>query len=199
MSAPLNVNGRMSDEELVAALQEGAGDAFTVLVGRYKDPLVNFLHRMTGDFETAVDLAQETFIRLYTRSDSYRPVARFSTWLYTIASNLARTELRRRRRWNLFGIRSEGEGTVPGTFGEPADRAELQDEQLDNVLRAERIEEALRRLPAVYREVIVLHYLQDMAYEEICTVLGIRMGTLKSRLSRGRAMLENLLPPGGGE
>lgn len=197
MSAPLKVDVRMSDEELVEALKQGSDEAFSLLVGRYKNPLVNFTYRMTGDYETAVDLVQETFLRLYTRAGTYRPVARFSTWVYAIASNLARSELRRRKRWRMFRYSGEGDDRSD-TRPEPSDPGALPDEQAEEAMRAEEVGAALRALPAVFREALILYYIQEMKYEEICDVLGIRMGTLKSRLNRGRNLLAESLKGGRG-
>src|SRR5689334_21662305 len=87
-----------SDEELIALFQDGDESAFSILVGRYKDALVNFAFRFMGDYDEADDVAQETFVRVYRNKLAYRPVAKFSTWLYTIASNLSKTALRRRKR-----------------------------------------------------------------------------------------------------
>src|SRR5512138_1365401 len=95
---------RQSDEELIAAVQQGDRQAFNLLVGRYKHPLMTFVFRYLGDYDQADDVVQETFIRLYQKSGSYRPVAKFSTWLYTIATNLAKTQLRSRSRHGMFSF-----------------------------------------------------------------------------------------------
>src|SRR5258706_569829 len=95
---------RESDEELIAQFQDGDVAGFNLLVGRYKDQIVNFAHRYLGDYDEADDVAEETFVLLYKSKDLYKPVARFSTWLYTIAANLAKTQLRRRRRGILFSL-----------------------------------------------------------------------------------------------
>ena len=86
----------ISDEELIRRFQEGDLYAFDLIVRRYKDQLLNFAYRFLGNFEEAEDVVQETFLRLYRNKKAYRQIAKFSTWLYTITSNLAKTELRRR-------------------------------------------------------------------------------------------------------
>jgi RNA polymerase sigma-70 factor (ECF subfamily) len=188
------VSGKMTDEELVAAFARGSEEAFTILVGKYKDPLVNFTMRLLGNREEALDVVQETFVRLYRKGHTYRPVAKFSTWLYTIAGNLARSELRR-RKWGIPARRAgagSGEDHAPP---EAVDPGELPDAAAGRALDTERIERALRALPDSFREAVVLFYIEDMSYDDICRILGIRMGTLKSRLNRARGMLEASLRP----
>ena len=190
----MTVTARMTDEELVAAFNQGAGEAFTLLVGRYKDPLVNFAFRIVGDRDTAADIAQETFVRLHSKAHTYRPVAKFSTWIYTIASNLARSELRR-RKWGIARRGPDREGHDPGDVRDAADPGPLPDEQAGRAIETAMLGGALRSLPDAFRQAVVLFYLEERSYEEICSILGIRMGTLKSRLSRARAMLEDTLKP----
>ena len=88
----------MSDEDLMSQFQMGTVEAFDILVSRYKDPLTNYIYRFLGDMKECEDLLQETFLRVYRNRHSYRRIAKFSTWLYTIAGNLARSEYRKRKR-----------------------------------------------------------------------------------------------------
>lgn len=189
---PAPVTNRMSDEELVAAYVGGSNEAFSLLVGRYKDPLVNFAWRIVGDRDAAVDVVQETFIRLHGRAHTYRPVARFSTWIYTIASNLAKSELRR-RKWGFSRGRETDRGTPRAD--DPRDPGILPDEAAARAVAAGLLERALADLPDSFRQAVVLFYIEEKSYEEICLILGVRMGTLKSRLSRARTMLEAALGP----
>lgn len=184
----------MTDEELVAAFNRGSQEAFTLLVGKYKDPLVNFAYRIVGDRETAADVAQETFVRLHAKARSYRPVAKFSTWIYTIASNLAKSELRR-RKWGVSRFGGGDADRAPGDVREPADQEILPDAAAGRALESETLERALNSLPDAFRQPVVLFYIEERTYEEICDILGIRMGTLKSRLNRARTMLEETLKP----
>ncbi len=188
------VTNRMTDEELVAAFTRDSEEAYTILVGKYKDPLINFVYRILGDYDGALDVVQDTFVRLHEKANTYRPVAKFSTWIYTIASNLAKSELRR-RKWGIFGRMPGSAGATEGSVREFTDPEELPDGRAGRALAAERIEKALEALPDSFREAVALFYFEDMSYEEICRILGIRMGTLKSRLSRSRAMLEETLRP----
>lgn len=180
----------MTDEELVAAFVDGSEDAYILLVRKYQDPLVNFVYRILGDYDDALDVVQDTFVRLHEKATTYRPVARFSTWIYTIASNLAKSDLRR-RKWRMFslnGTASRYGGAEPRFIDASGDTIQ-PDRNTDRVLLSERVQEALMRLPDQYRQAVVLFYLEDLPYEEICAILGIRIGTLKSRLSRGRKIL----------
>ncbi len=186
------VTNRMSDEELVAAFVGGSQEAFTILVGKYKNQLVNYVWRILGEYDGALDVVQDTFVRLHAKAGTYKPVAKFSTWLYTIASNLARSELRR-RKWGFPGRRRDADPAVPER--DIADPGELPDDRAGRAIAVEQIEGALKSLPPAFREPVVLFYMEDMSYEEICEILGVRMGTLKSRLSRARAMLERVLRP----
>jgi RNA polymerase sigma-70 factor (ECF subfamily) len=190
------VSARMTDEELVAAYVGGSEDAFILLVGKYKNPLVNYVYRILGDYDDALDIVQDTFLRLHAKAHTYRPVAKFSTWIYTIASNLAKSDIRR-RKWRMFTVtRLGGEraGSEP-IFTDGGEGDARPDRSTDHVLMSEAVQKALMGLPVEYRQAVVLFYLEDLAYEEICGILGIRIGTLKSRLSRGRKMLGRALGP----
>ncbi len=181
-----------SDEALMAEFQAGQEAAFDELVRRYKDPLINFAYRFLGDEAEADDVVQEVFVRVYRKKNTYRPVARFSTWIYTIAKNLSKTELRRRRRHAMFSL------TPRDPSGDPWER-ELPDSRYSADLEAERISDAefiqraLDTLNPKYREVIVLSDIQELTYEEIAEVTGLNIGTVKSRLNRGRTKLQQLL------
>ena len=162
-----------TDEELIAMFQDGDETAFSILVGRYKDPLVNFAFRFLGDYDEADDIAQETFVRVYRNKLAYRPVARFSTWLYTIASNLSKTQLRRRKRSMFFSLaRKTDEGE--STFDIP-DLTYAADAGAETALKQGIIQDALNAIPAKYREVVVLCDVQELSYEEICLITGLNI------------------------
>lgn len=181
-----------TDEELIGAFQRGDASAFDALVGRYKDQLTNFAFRFLGDFDEADDVVQETFIRVYRKGETYRPVARFSTWIYTIASNLAKTHLRRMKRGSLFSLSRGREGGDERDYEIPDD-GNSADRQAERSLEAAIIQKALDSIPAKYREAVVLSDIQDLTYEEICEITNLNIGTVKSRLNRGRGMLKRLL------
>ena len=181
-----------TDEELILAFQGGREDAFSDLVRRYKDPLMNFAFRFLGDFDDADDVVQETFIRVYRNKHAYTPVAKFSTWIYTIAGNLAKSRLKSRNRHALFSIsrsRSDDDG---GPYEIP-DTRYAADAAAESAITSGLIQRALDKLSAKYKEIVLLCDVQELTYEEVCNITGLNMGTVKSRLNRARAKLKELL------
>ena len=181
-----------SDEELIAAFQQGQTEAFNLLVGRYKDQLMNYVFRYLGDYDQADDVVQETFIRVYRKKDSYKPVAKFSTWLYTIATNLAKTQLRRRKSHAIFSISRHSGDHQEKDYDIP-DQSSATDSQADSTLKQEIIQKALDSISPKYREIVILCDVQELTYEEICKITELNIGTVKSRLNRGRVKLQKLL------
>jgi RNA polymerase sigma-70 factor, ECF subfamily len=181
----------LTDEELILEFQQNdTVKAYELLVQRYKNPLTNYIFRFLGDYEACADIVQETMIKVYRNKDSYKSIAKFSTWIYTIAGNLARTEYQRRRRRNIFSINSYGEDDE--TFDIPDDSAR-PDVITDSGIKDEIIQKALLKVSESYREMVILRDIQEMSYEEIAEITGIRVGTVKSRINRGRAQLQELL------
>jgi RNA polymerase sigma-70 factor (ECF subfamily) len=179
-----------SDESLMSLFQQGNEPAYALLVQRYKDELTNFAGRFLGDPDEAEDVVQETFVRVWRSRDSYTPAARFSTWVYTIASNLAKTRL---RRWSLRRFVRLGEKHNDGQVFDLPDESAGPDAAADDVFREERIQQALKSLPVKFREVVVLRDIQQLSYEEIVAITGSGMGTVKSRINRARAALRDQL------
>ena len=181
----------LSDEELILEFQKNdKEDAFNILVQRYKNPLTNFVFRFLGDYEACNDVVQETMIKVYRYKDTYSSVAKFSTWIYTIAGNLARTEYRRQRRQNIFSINDYGEEHQ--TYDLP-DESYRPDVITDSGIKDEIIQKALMIVKETYREAVILRDIQGLSYEEISEILGVNEGTVKSRINRGRAQLQELL------
>lgn len=183
-----------SDHELIEATKNGDESAFTEIVTRYKSPLTNYLYRFLNDYEEAVDLAQETFVRVYFAIDRYHTQFAFSTYIYRIATNLAISEIRRRKRRRLFSISGllAGEKDEAAEFEIPDDRALPEDELLDSERDAQ-IARAIAALPEKYRIPIILRDIQGRSYEEVSAVMDLGLGTTKSRISRGRALLKEKL------
>ena len=155
---------------------------------------MNFIGRIIGDAVGAEDLLQETFIRLWTNKHSYREIAKFSTWLYTVAGNLAKTELRRRRirRWLPLSSGSGEYNDTERTLDLPDESADPhRDFERRNIMR--RVEAEIGKLPIVFKEVIILRDLQELSYEEIGSILKIPLGTVKSRVNRARQRLQRRL------
>jgi len=181
----------LTDEELIKEFQiNNTLDAYELLVKRYKDPLMNFVFRFVGDRDVCTDIVQDTMIKFYLHKDSYREFAKFSTWIYTIAGNLAKNELKRRRRRTIFSIdNNDDERSI-----QIEDKAFiLPDRAADSEIKNEIIQKALMKVRPVYREVVILRDIQDLSYEEIAEITGLSLGTVKSRINRGRTHLQKLL------
>ena len=181
---------RYTDEELIARFQEGDEQAYTELVNRYRDKLITFVYRFVNEFEKAEDIVQDTMLKLYTHKHYYRNIAKFSTWIYTIAGNLAKTELRKR------GTRKEIRISQMG----PEDRDyELPSvaPDTDEVAQSEYIEKkihaAIQKLPLHFRTVTILRDIQELSYEEISKIVDVPLGTVKSRINRARIQLQKEL------
>ncbi|MBI5729647.1 MAG: sigma-70 family RNA polymerase sigma factor [Ignavibacteriales bacterium] len=181
----------LSDEDLIKEYQDNnTPEAYNILVKRYKDPLMNFVYRFVGDRDVCTDVVQDTMIKFYLNKDSYRSFAKFSTWIYTIAGNLAKNELKRRRRRIIFSIDNSDDERSP----QIEDKMFLApDKAADGEMRNEIIQKALLKVKPVYREVVILRDIQDLSYEEISEITGLAIGTVKSRINRGRAQLQKLL------
>jgi RNA polymerase sigma-70 factor (ECF subfamily) len=174
------------DRELVATAARGFEGSFEELVKRYQRPIAAYVYRMVGDYDAALDLTQEIFIKIYSSLSRYRPEFKFSTWIYKIAHNAAIDHLRR----NAGRERSLSGGTESDHYDLPIECEGLSPEQQSE--REERrgeIEMVIRSLPTAYRELIVLRHSQDLTYEEIVEVTGLPLGTVKNRLFRAREMM----------
>jgi len=177
----------VTDEQLIARFQVGDVQAFDILVRRYKDQLLNFIYRFVGNRSDAEDIVQETFLRVYKNKHYYKEIAKFSTWVYTIAGNLAKTELRRRKRHKIFSVSNfvneERDYDIP-------DREHSPEKKVDSSIQENIIQKAIGKLPTKFKEVIILRDIQGFAYEEISQILNIPLGTVKSRVNRGRLKLQ---------
>lgn len=183
---------KLSDEDLMVQLQAGSVDAFEILMNRYSGKLTTFLFRIVGDAELCEDLLQETFMRVFRNRHSYHNIARFSTWLYTIARNLAFSEHRRRKsrpEQPLFQVsRDQEEFEI-----EISDEVNSPESHTENTIQNHLLQAAMKRLSEPFREVVVLCDVQQLSYEEIAEITGLPMGTVKSRIHRGRNILHRLL------
>jgi RNA polymerase sigma-70 factor (ECF subfamily) len=178
----------LSDHELMNACARGEMGAFAELVRRHKDFITNYLYRYTGDFRTAEDLAQETFLRVFRKIPDYNASAKFTTWLYTIATNLAKDEFKRRARHPAvrLEVQPPGAGTSQiVTLAPPADGPAPEDASAQEEMRS-LVHEALDALDPETKEILVLGEVQGLAYDEIAGILGVPVGTVKSRISRAR-------------
>jgi RNA polymerase sigma-70 factor (ECF subfamily) len=181
------VNGALaiSDGELFVRARDGDQTAFGELIDRHKDNLVSYLTYLCGDFDRAEDLAQEAFIRLYERGAGYRDQGKLQAYLFRIATNLFRSEIRRdRRRSQLRQI-----------FLSPSQQQyEIgQDQRLLSSELGNQLAAALTQLPLHFRTPLILAYVEGWSHREIARVIGCRQGTVKTRIHRGRRLLRQQL------
>lgn len=181
-----------SDEDLMEYFQEGREPAFNELVKRYTDRLHNFLYRYTHDHQDCEDLVQETFLRVHKSKQSYERIAKFSTWMYTIALNLAKSLYKKKKRMQKVSIHKD-ENDPKDYEMNIEDTNILQDEELHQKLSLEKLEKALMQLAPEFREVVVYRDLQELSYDEIAEITGVAMGTVKSRINRGRAQIKAMI------
>ena len=179
-----------SDEELIKRFQEGDLYAFDLIVHRYKDALFNFTYRYLGNSQEAEDVVQETFLRIFRNRFAYRQIAKFSTWIYTIAGNLAKTELRKRKRRRQ--VYTSDMGFDDKEF-EIVDTKADTEREVDSMLTEKLIQAAIDKLPERFRKVILLVDVQELSYEEVSKIMRVPLGTVKSRVNRARLKLQGML------
>src|SRR6185295_9785298 len=187
MPAPVVVQ-KASDHALLEETLAGDEDAFAELVSRYRNQITSYIYRMTNDYDGAVDLAQETFVRVYRAAERYQTTYAFSTYIYRIATNLAISELRKRKRRKLVsltGFFQSKDGAEPQEFN-PADNRPLADTELVDAERRNAVQRAISTLPEKYRAPLILRDVDGKSYEEISRILETSEGTVKSRISRAR-------------
>ena len=182
-----NNNFSYKDEELILQFQQGNENAFVELVDRYKNKLINFTFNYLGDRDLAEDIVQETMLKLYEKRHYYKPIAKFSTWIYTIARNQANTELRKRKRRKISFL---SQMTKNGKDFDLDSKAPDLIDEFHNTYLAQRINKAIQLLPEHFREVIVLRDIQGLSYEDIGSVMDTPLGTIKSRINRARIQLQ---------
>lgn len=182
--------GVPADGELVQTAIAGREASFEELVRRYQRPIAAYVYRMVGDYDAALDLTQEVFIKVYNSLSRYRSEFKFSTWIYKIAHNAAIDHLRR------YAVREQT--LVSGLEGERREvsiesRRLTPEQESEREERRSEIESVVHALPAAYRELIVLRHSHDLSYDEIAEVTGLPLGTVKNRLFRAREAMRDLL------
>lgn len=181
---------RDPDIRLMLAVRGGDQAAFGELVERYQHRLVGVMNHLVGHPQEAEDLAQEVFLRVYRTRHKYSPKAKFSTWLFTIANNLALNALRDRKRRQAVPLDARESGTGPAADRDPSPAQSLHQAELADVIRA-----ALDDLSERQRVAVVLNKFEDMGYAEIADVMGLTAKAVKSLLSRARGKLREALRP----
>ena len=179
----------LTDGELVVSAVAGAADGFEELVRRYQRPITSYVYRMLGDHESALDVTQEVFIKVYNSLNKYSSDYKFSTWLYRIAHNAAIDHMRR-NSINAMSIEAEN---PDGTYQIQIESRRPSPEQ-DHERREWRheIDAVVKCLPPAYRDLILLRHSRDLSYDEIAEVTGLPLGTVKNRLFRARELMRQI-------
>ena len=184
------------DSAVVTAFLAGEERAFSELVERYQTRLLNFIYRTIGDRDRAEDLVQEVFIRVYRHLHRFDRSKKFSTWAYTIASNLAKNELRNRSRNPLVLFQTmQGSGDDEDRPLEFEDTTSRPDDMYRKRHLRELVEDTVAKLPEHHRQVFVLRELEGKSYEEIAEITDCNLGTVKSRLNRARTAFAAIIEP----
>ena len=188
----------VSDEDLMMRCRKGDSGAFELLVRRYQNPLINYIHRSIDDYHRAEDLSQETFLRVFKCASRYEPTASFRSWLYTIATNLCRNEIRNRSRRNTYffeDLVEEGEDVYHTEI--MRDTRYLPDVLLEKKEQRQMIRKALAQLPENQRIALTLVTYQELRYEEVAGILGCSVGAVKALIHRARQKMKKLLIQAG--
>jgi RNA polymerase sigma-70 factor, ECF subfamily len=185
----------LSDEDLMARAALDDTRAFTELVRRYQTRVIHLVSRLLNDREVSEDIAQEVFVRVHLHRKNYRTGSKFSTWLFTIAANLAKNEMRRRKRRRNWTSLDEMQETLKDASLQFADRKSTREDDLEHEQLSGVVGEAIAALPDRYRIALVLRDIEGLAYEEIGLALKIPGGTVRSRINRARLMLKRKLEP----
>ena len=181
---------QLTDGELIIDAIGGREDGFEELVRRYQRPIIGYVFRMLGDYESSLDVTQEVFIKVYNSLHRYSSDYKFSTWLYRIAHNAAIDHMRR----NSVSPQSIETENADGTYQMQIESPNPSPEQ-DRERSEWRIEidQVVRRLPEAYKQLILLRHAQDLSYDEIAAITRLPLGTVKNRLFRAREMMREIL------
>jgi RNA polymerase sigma-70 factor, ECF subfamily len=188
------------DRNHIDAFLKGDESGFNLLVRKYQDLIVSTCVRIAGNYHDGEDAAQEVFVQVYKNLGTFRGDSEFATWLYRITMNICRNQ---HRSWwkRLFTTARhtdrQNEGDEDGPSFELASGAPSPEEDLEKKRTVESVRKAIGKLPQLQREIIVLCDLHEKSYDEICSILGITLGTAKSRIARAREALKNLLASTG--
>jgi RNA polymerase sigma-70 factor, ECF subfamily len=178
------------DKDLLLDLVNGDMEAFNVIVDRYKNRLLNFVYRFVKDYDVAEDIVQETFLRVFRKRRDYKAIANFSTWIFTIAGNLAKSELRRRKRWRFLSIDATDDEERTFDIQDPG----MRPDRIAAVrMLNENVQNSIDMLQSKYKEALILRDIEGMSYQQIAEVIGVPVGTVKSRVNRARLKLQKKL------
>lgn len=183
-----------SDESLMLRTKGGDNDAFGELVRRYGNKMVNLAYRILGDREVAEDIGQETFVRAYQSAPRYQTISKFSTWIHTIAINLCRNELKKRKVqvYSLEGMAHNDDEKIRIDIADHSTKPDIvyERKEIENIVLR-----AVDSLPEHFKVPLILRDIQGLTYEEIEQILGIPEGTVKSRINRARLKVKEIIEP----
>ena len=180
-----------SDEQLISLVQIGDERAFNEIANRYRDKLLNFINGYINEPSISENLVQDTLLKVYINAKKYKEIALFSTWIYTIAKNCALTEYRKikRRKTFSFSQLSSQEQDFSIDRIQSEDNLDISaDRETYNAIR-----KAISSLPQEFREIIILKDIQEHSYDEISSITGLPLGTVKSRINRGRQKIKEII------
>ncbi len=180
---------RVTDADLLVAIATGDAHAFTELLRRFQDRVVNLVYRMVGNWDTALDLGQDAFLKIHRRAETFRPEGNAPSWILAVAVNVARDYLRGGKRI-LYLDRMDIAGD--GNDGRGRSAPETPSEQLEREERRELVHRVLAELPEFPRTMLLLRDFENMSYQDISEILGCEVGTVKSRIHRARKQFEEL-------
>jgi RNA polymerase sigma-70 factor, ECF subfamily len=181
-----NGNANVDDSQLIAAILEGDVDAYSTLVLRYQGAIFNLMFRMTGSYEDATDLSQETFIKGYDQLYRFQRGKKFFPWLYTIGLNHARNFLRHNKRTHMVSL---GDCEI----GSGLDYPGQQEDNICAKIDYRQLHAGLNQLPLDYRGALILRYHEGLSMEEVAEAMNLRLSAAKMRVHRGLAKLRDIL------
>ncbi len=178
---------KLTDEDLMHRFQEGDINSYNEIVERYKDKLLNHLFYFVKSKELAEDIVQDALVRVYLNKEKYKDIAKVSTWIYTIANNLAKTQLTKLKKADVVSItQDEGERDL-----EIKDTKASTDNPILRKELGELVMEAIENLDDKFREIIIMRDIDELSYDEIASIMNIPVGTVKSRINRARLTLRS--------
>ena len=186
---------KKNDEQLIKDFQQGNQVAYEILYNRYKDRIYNFVYRYVNDVDIAQDIAHDTFLKLYTHKHTYKEIAKFSTWLFTIALNICRTELRKKKRRKTYSTSELS--TEDREFAISSDQNVIEDKSSDSFEINAVVNSCLMKLSEEFRTMIIFRDIQELSYDVISNIMELPIGTVKSRINRGRIKLNQFLSEKG--
>ncbi len=181
------------EQELIKRAQNGDVAAFESLIEEYQKRIFSIAYRMVSNPEDAADLTQEVIVKIFKNLDKFQGNAKFSTWVYRIATNTCLDELKKNKRYTTYSLDKEIETEEGSLMGELPDKGPTPEQAAEKKAIQTAVREAIGKLPTDHKKVMILRDLQGLSYEEIADVVGCSVGTVKSRISRARENLKKIL------